>query len=66
MRENGGAQLLIRQLCQHRGLHRRHDLSRLGADHREAESEVVISTDKSLHEALCFVRCLCAQYRGHR
>src|SRR5262245_31386760 len=52
--------------CQYRGLHRRHDLARLGADHREAENEVIISTDKSLHKALCFVRCLCAQDRGHR
>jgi len=43
-----------------------HDLAGFGANHREAENAVVAPSDKSLHEALCFARRLCAQHRAHR
>src|SRR5262249_27281716 len=66
MRENGVAQRLIWQLCQHRGLHAGHDFPRLGPDHREAENAVVICTDERLHEALGFFRRLSSQYSAHR
>ena len=66
VRENGVAEPPIWQVCQHRRLHRGHDLAGLGANHREAENEVVAPADKSLHETLCFVRRLCSQHRAHR
>ena len=49
-----------------RRLHRGHDLAGRGANHREADNEVVAHTDKNLHETLCFVRRLCSQHRAHR
>jgi hypothetical protein len=64
--ENGVSEPPIWQVCQHRRLHRSHDLAGLGANHREAENAVVAPTDKSLHEALCFVRRLCPQHSAHR
>ena len=66
MRQNGIAKLLIRKFSQDRGLHRSHDLSRLSADHREAENAIIILSDNCLHEALRFVRRLRAQDRAHR
>jgi hypothetical protein len=66
MRENGVAEFLIWKLCQHRGLHHGHDLSRLGAEHREAENEVIICADHGFHETLRLVRRLCSQHGAHR
>src|SRR5215813_3889244 len=66
MRENGVAEFLIRQVRQHRNLHSGHDLPRLSANHRETENEVIIFSDNSFHEALCFVRGLRSQYGAHR
>ena len=60
--ENGVSELGIWQVGQHRRLHRSQNLAGVGANHREAENPFVASIDKNLHEALCFVRCLCPQY----
>jgi hypothetical protein len=65
VREGGVAKLRIRQVCQHRSLHYGHDLTGLGANHRKAEYAVV-APDKSLHEALCFVRRLRPQDSARR
>src|SRR5213592_2769343 len=54
VRENGVAQLRIRQLRQHRRLHRGHDLTGLGPDHGEPENAVVAPADEHLHEAGAF------------
>ena len=51
---------------QHRRLHRGHDLTGLGADHREAENAVVTFADQRLHETLSFVGRLRSQHRAHR
>src|SRR5262245_42310958 len=66
VRENGVAETRIWQVRQHCRLHRGHDLTGLGADHREADDAVVTRPDKSLHEALCFVCCLRPQYSARR
>src|SRR5262249_25899653 len=66
VRENGVAELRIWQVCEHRRLHRGHDLTGVGANHREAENAVVIPTHKSLHEALSFSGCLRPQYNVRR
>ena len=55
VRENGVAEPRVWQVCQHRRLHRGHDLTGVGANHREAENAVVTPADKSLHEAALFV-----------
>lgn len=47
-------------------LHRRHDLTSLGANHRKAKNAVVAHTDENLHEALCFVRRGRSQHILHR
>src|SRR5437016_5727662 len=66
VRENGVTQPRIWQVCQHRRLHRGHDLAGLGADHREAENAVVARADKNLHEALRFVRRRRPSHAAHR
>jgi hypothetical protein len=66
VRENGVTEPRIWQVCQHRRLHRGHDLTGLGANHREAENAVVTPTDKSLHEALSFVGRLRPQHSARR
>src|SRR2546421_12336793 len=44
VRQNGVAEFHIRHPGQHRGLHRGHDLTGLGADHGETEDAVVTPT----------------------
>ena len=66
MDENGVSESPIWQVCQHRRLHRGHDLTGLGANHREAKNAVITPTDKSLHEALSFVGRLRPQHSAHR
>ena len=65
VRENSVAEHRIWQACQHRHLHCGHHLTGLGANHRKAEYAVV-APDKSLHEALCFVRRLRPQDSARR
>src|SRR5262245_13854848 len=66
MRENGVAQLGIRQVCSHRGLHHDHDFTGFGTDHGETENPVVTPSDKSLHEPLRFVGRLRPQDSARR
>ncbi len=66
MRNDRIAQHRIGQLREHRCLHGRHDLARLGTEHREAENAVIARTDKNLHETLFLVGRLGAQYGTHR
>src|SRR5262245_24736452 len=66
MRENGVAQLGIRQVCSHRGLHHGHDFTVHGTDHGETENPFVTPGDKSLHEPLRFVGRLRPQHSARR
>ena len=58
MRQNGVAKFRIWELGQHRGLHRSHDLTRLGTDHGETEDAIITSGDERLHEARSFALLL--------
>src|SRR5437870_13760318 len=49
MGDDGVAQLRIRQVSEHRHLNRGHDLTRFGADHREAQDTIVAGADDRLH-----------------
>src|SRR6516165_6974906 len=66
VRQNGVAQPQIWQIRQHRRLHRRHDFSGLGANHREAENTVIAAADENLHEALRFACRRGPPYSIHR
>src|ERR1700741_252621 len=65
MRNDGIAKSRIWETRQHCSLHHSHDLSGLGADHREAE-KAVVTPNKGLHEPLCFVSRLRPQHSAHR
>src|SRR5882672_2580259 len=66
MRQNGVSELRIWQPGQHRRLHCRRDLARLGADHGEAEDAIITSGDQRLHEAGSVADRLHPQYLAHR
>ena len=56
----------IGQVGEHRSLDYGHDLTGLGANHREAENAILTPTDKDLHKALRFVRRRRPAHRLHR
>ena len=66
MRENRVAEPRIGQISKHGRLDRGHDLAGLGANHGEAKNAVIVLSDKSLHEPLCFFSRLCSQDRAYR
>src|SRR6516165_11561813 len=56
----------IRKAGQHRRLHRSHNFTGCGTNHREAKDAVVAVTNKSFHKALPLIGGLRPKYRIHR
>ena len=65
MCDYGVAEHRVRQVCQHRRLHRGHHLARFGTNHRET-ADAVVTADKNLHETECFIGRLRPQHGAHR
>ena len=52
--------------CQHRRMHRSHDFTRRGTNHREAKYAIVAVANKGFHEALPLIGRLRRKNRLHR
>jgi hypothetical protein len=66
VRENGVGKPRIRNIGQHGHLHRGHDLTGPGANHREAEDAIVTFADQSFHKAFFLAGGLRPEHRTHR
>ena len=65
MSQHGIAQGPIGKPCDHRNLHRRHDLSGTNPKASEAKDAIVLYRDESFEKSSCFHKGARPQYRGH-